>query len=72
MSEDSLIARAVVAVMLIGALIAFGSFVMVTVLTVNPTITPTCGYRVDVDGRVMVPQDLNGDGRITGDIEMGS
>lgn len=34
---------------------------------------PVCGlYRVDIDGRVMVPSDLNGDGKITGDIEMGS
>lgn len=55
-------------------------FTMMTAVAAIESITgreadpvPACGlYRVDVDGRVMVPQDLNGDGRITGDIEMGS
>lgn len=32
-----------------------------------------CGpVRVDIDGRLMLPVDMNGDGRIVGDIEMGS
>lgn len=35
-------------------------------------VTVGCQFRVDVDGRCMVPQDLNGDGVVLGDAEMGS
>lgn len=29
-------------------------------------------HRVDIDGRLMVPADINGDGYVIGDIEWGS
>jgi hypothetical protein len=38
----------------------------------DPETTVSSAVRIDIDGRVMVPTDLNGDGQITGDIEMGS
>lgn len=34
--------------------------------------TVSSAVRIDIDGRPMLPRDFNGDGVITGDIEMGS
>lgn len=58
------------------ARIALGTLVTVILLVTTYVATNQgsnpCFNRVDVDGRLMVCQDLNGDGQIIGDIEFGS
>lgn len=50
--------------------------VVVTALLVGSQVEPVRldlgTVTIDRDGRWMTPQDLNGDGKITGDIELGS
>jgi hypothetical protein len=59
--------KAVIAMLWITLLLNAGEAI-VRPEVVNGTAVPV----TDIDGRVMVPVDLNGDGLITGDIEGGS
>lgn len=56
----------------LGVIVWTVAVVLVTVQLVDSPTPAPHPFSVDVDGRIMVPRDLNGDGLIIGDIELGS